>query len=365
MKALPIFPGQTQNTQLPQAAQGSPGQPPQPPMLRLGPADPAFPARLVGLRALGSSGQLWLRGDASALRRTPVLTVVGSRAASRQAEELAESLGHAAASAGMLVVSGGALGVDAAAHRGALAAGGVTCAVLGTGVDVSYPRRHAELYDRICASAGCLLSMFPPGTGPAAWHFPARNELMAALADVVVVVEAQDGSGSLITAQLAQRLGRRVLAFHGSPGAAHALSTGALLVRSIADVLYAVRRAAKEKNRPEGPAAPGPDQGLDRAADRAHLGDLEDALRIESPKDQTGGLTSEQAPPHELSLDRDLEEALLVVLAAADAPLDLDDLCARTARPVADCAAALIGLELRGRCTRLAGGRYIGHAPLS
>lgn len=340
--------------------------------MRLGPADPAFPARLVGLRALGSSGQLWLRGDPAALRRTPVLTVVGSRAASRQAESLAESLGQAAAAAGVLVVSGGALGVDAAAHRGALAAGGVTCAVLGTGVDVSYPRRHSELYDRICASEGCLLSMFPPGTGPAAWHFPARNELMAALADVVVVVEAQDGSGSLITAQLAQRLGRRVLAFHGSPGAAHALSAGALLVRSVADVLYAVRRAAAE-NRPEGPAPRAPAPALDRAADRAHLGDLKDALRAESPKEVPGGPYGEPGgesagdhdPPHELSLDPDLEEALLRVLAAADAPLDLDDLCARTARPVADCAAALIGLELRGRCTRLAGGRYIGHAPLS
>jgi DNA processing protein len=353
-------------------------------MLRLGPADPAFPVRLVGLRALGSSGQLWLRGEVSALRRTPVLTVVGSRAASRQAESLAESLGEAAAAAGMLVVSGGALGVDAAAHRGALAAGGVTCAVLGTGVDVSYPRRHAELYDRICASEGCLLSMFPPGTGPAAWHFPARNELMAALADVVVVVEAQDGSGSLITAQLAQRLGRRVLAFHGSPGAAHALSAGALLVRSVADVLYAVRRAISE-NRPEGPASADPARGLDRAADRVHLDDLEDALRTESSKEagepaadpahgSPGDLlspaapaspTGEDLPPDELSLDPDLDEALLVVLAAADAPLDLDELCARTARPVADCAAALIGLELRGRCTRLAGGRYIGHAPLS
>lgn len=327
-------------------------------MLRLGPADPAFPVRLVGLRALGSSGQLWLRGDASALRRTPVLTVVGSRAASRQAESLAESLGEAAAAAGMLVVSGGALGVDAAAHRGALASGGVTCAVLGTGVDVSYPRRHAELYERICASAGCLLSMFPPGTGPAAWHFPARNELMAALADVVVVVEAQDGSGSLITAQLAQRLGRRVLAFHGSPGASHALSAGALLVRSVADVLYAVRRAAAE-NRPEGPASADPPRGLDRAAERVHLDDLEDALRTESPK------VAGEPAADPLSLDQDLEEALLSVLAAAEAPLDLDELCARTARPVADCAAALIGLELRGRCTRLAGGRYIGHAPLS
>ena len=199
---------------------------------------------LPTLPTLGS-GALWVCGEPLTLARGPVLTLVGSRAASRAAESLAERLGQAAAEAGALVVSGGAIGVDAAAHRGALRGGRelATVAVLGTGVDVAYPRRHAGLFREI-AAAGCLLSMFPPGTQARGWHFPRRNHLMAALADAVVVIEAQADSGSLITALAAQRLGRRVLAFRGSPGTERLLSSGAQLVRSIEDVLRALRAAA-------------------------------------------------------------------------------------------------------------------------
>lgn len=344
-------------------------------------------ARLRTLPTLGG-GELWLCGEPLTLTRAPVLTLVGSRAASRAAESLAERLGQAAAEAGALVVSGGALGVDAAAHRGALRCrhDRATCAVLGTGVDIAYPRRHAGLFREIAAT-GCLLSMFPPGTQAKSWHFPRRNHLMAALADAVVVIEAQADSGSLITALAARRLGRRVLAFRGSPGTDRLLSSGAQLVRSIEEVLRALHAAA---DAPAGPPAdailnedadagggeglglevlePGPGLavlkpglGLDPAA--AQVDDLAVA-------NQVGDQVDDLAAPgslHQAGLpDLDeLDEAVLAVLAAAPAPLSVDALCASTGRNPADCAAALVGLELRGRCTRLAGGRFIVHAPLS
>lgn len=333
-------------------------------------------ARLRTLPTLGS-GELWLCGEPLTLTRTPVLTLVGSRAASRAAESLAERLGQAAAEAGALVVSGGALGVDAAAHRGALRGcrDRATCAVLGTGVDIAYPRRHAGLFREIAAT-GCLLSMFPPGTQAKSWHFPRRNHLMAALADAVVVVEAQADSGSLITALSARRLGRRVLAFRGSPGTDRLLSSGAQLVRSIEEALRALHAAA------DAPAGPRADAILDEDAGCAAvlgLGALGSGLdpaaaRVDERAvgEQVDDLAAPDSPDLQDSFDQaglpeldELDEAVLALLAAAPAPLSVDALCASTGRNPADCAAALVGLELRGRCTRLAGGRFIVHAPLS
>ncbi|MFO0573989.1 MAG: DNA-processing protein DprA [Polyangia bacterium] len=332
-------------------------------------------ARLRTLPTLGR-GALWVCGEPLTLARAPVLTLVGSRAASRAAESLAERLGQAAAEAGALVVSGGAIGVDAAAHRGALRGGRelATLAVLGTGVDIAYPRRHAGLFREIAAT-GCLLSMFPPGTQAKSWHFPRRNHLMAALADAVVVIEAQADSGSLITALAAQRLGRRVLAFRGSPGTERLLSGGALLVRSIEDVLRALRSAA---DTPAGAvfiedAAVGSDAaleltslGLGPASAAAQVDEPAAAHQVDGPLDDLAAPGSPSSPgPFGPAGLTDLDEEVLALLAAAPAPLSVDALCASTGRNPADCAATLVGLELRGRCTRLAGGRFIVHAPLS
>jgi DNA processing protein len=122
-------------------------------------------------------------------------------------------------------VSGGAFGIDAAAHEGALMAGGATFAVLGCGVDVVYPDRHAELFSRIAGSGG-LLSEYAPGTPPRRGQFPARNRIIAALADAIVVVEAAHRSGALITARLARSLGRMLLAVPGSPGSDRLIASG-------------------------------------------------------------------------------------------------------------------------------------------
>jgi len=170
-----------------------------------------------------------------------VAALVGSRRATESGLVLARRLASGVAESGGLVVSGLALGVDAAAHDGALSAGGVTVAVLGCGVDVAYPRTNRRLYARI-RERGLLVSEYPPGTPPAPWRFPARNRLIAALADTSVVVEARAGSGALITADHALDLGRDVLAVPGAAGLPSAaggnglLKAGAGLIESAEDL---------------------------------------------------------------------------------------------------------------------------------
>src|SRR5215213_6511521 len=165
------------------------------------------------LSALGDPpAALFGRGSPDLLPRLSadeMVTIVGSRRASSYGRELATDLGREVASAGLSVVSGMALGIDSRAHRGALDAGGVTVAVLGCGVDVPYPPRHARLYEEIVEN-GLVIAELPPGTSARRWSFPARNRIMAALSRMTVVVEARQRSGSLITAEMAQDLNREV-----------------------------------------------------------------------------------------------------------------------------------------------------------
>ncbi|TAN34469.1 DNA-protecting protein DprA [bacterium] len=173
----------------------------------------------------------------------PRVAIVGSRRPSPYGEAVAEQLGADLARAGVVVISGLALGVDAAAHRGALNGGGITVAVMGTGVDVVYPAAHSRLAEEIIAAGGALVSQFPDGTAPRRHNFPARNFTMAALADVVVVVEAAEGSGALITAEAALDLHKEVMAVPGSVFSALSVGTHALirdgagLVQNARDVL--------------------------------------------------------------------------------------------------------------------------------
>ena len=159
---------------------------------------------------------------------------------------MAEQLALELARAGVIVISGLALGIDAAAHRGALNAGGVTVAVLGTGVDVIYPTAHTLLAEAIVTGGGALVSQFPDGTAPRRHNFPARNYTIAQLADVVVVVEAAEGSGALITAEAALDLHKEVMAVPGSVfsplsvGTHGLLRDGAGLVQNARDVLAAL-----------------------------------------------------------------------------------------------------------------------------
>jgi DNA processing protein len=176
----------------------------------------------------------------------PRAAIVGSRRPSPYGEAVAEQLGAHLARAGVIVISGLALGIDAAAHRGALLGGGVTVAVMGTGVDIVYPAAHSRLAEEILAAGGALVSQFPDGTTPRRHNFPARNWTMAALADVVVVVEAAQGSGALITADAALELHKEVMAVPGSVFSPLSVGThglirdGAALVQNARDVLAAL-----------------------------------------------------------------------------------------------------------------------------
>jgi DNA processing protein len=201
--------------------------------------DIKYPATLAAIH--DPPPELWVKGQTDALC-TPSIAVVGSRAASPYALEVSRRLAADLARRGITVVSGMARGVDSAAHRGALDAGGVTIAVFGCGVDVIYPREHAALADRIC-ERGALVSEFPPGTLPFKGHFPQRNRIISGLSLAVVVVEAAEGSGSLITADFALEQGRAVLAVPGNVlggrnyGAHALLRDGAKLVECADDIL--------------------------------------------------------------------------------------------------------------------------------
>ena len=207
--------------------------------------DPLYP---VGLRdAADAPWALIGRGDPTLLMRLSpeeAVTVVGARRASTYGREVARELGRELASAGLVVVSGLAFGIDACAHRGALD-GGLTVAVLGCGADVAYPAAHRSLWRRV-GEEGLVLSELPPGCGAWRWSFPARNRIMAALSGMTVVVEAAERSGSLITADLAADLGRDLGAVPGPVGSRlsvapnNLLAGGACLVRDAQDVLDAM-----------------------------------------------------------------------------------------------------------------------------
>jgi DNA processing protein len=173
---------------------------------------------------------------------SPMVAIVGARSASTTGREVAHSIGRGLSGSGVFVVSGGARGIDIAGHRGALAEGGRTVTVLGSGIDVPYPRTHADEFDRI-AEKGTVVGEYPPGVQALPHHFPARNRIIAALARAVVIVEGAEGSGSMITADHALDLGRPVFAVPGpvtSPLSQVPLALireGAGLVRGANDLL--------------------------------------------------------------------------------------------------------------------------------
>jgi DNA processing protein len=209
------------------------------------------------------------------------VAVVGSRRPSPYGEAVAEQLALELARAGVVIVSGLALGIDAAAHRGAVNAGGVTLAVMGTGVDVIYPTANLVLAEAILQAGGALVSQFPDGTPPRRHNFPARNYTMAALADIVVVVEAAEGSGALITAEAALDLHKEVMAVPGSVfsplsvGTHGLLRDGAGLVQNARDVLALLDLGGEVLDDPL--AAP-PRLGITLPAERdgilSHLSDV-------------------------------------------------------------------------------------------
>jgi DNA processing protein len=188
--------------------------------------EPAYPASLRTIDA--PPPVLFVKGQLDETIALAV-TVVGTRHPTLYGETVAEHLGAALAKSGIATVSGGARGVDACAHRGALSAGGKTVAVLGTGLDIVYPAEHAGLFRQIVEAGGALVSELPPGTRPDKGTFPARNRIMVGLGRVCVVVEAGEKSGALISARNAAEQGKTVLAVPGQIDRAASRGTNRLL----------------------------------------------------------------------------------------------------------------------------------------
>lgn len=212
--------------------------------------DPDYPALLR--QAANPPLALFVAGDPAALWH-PGVAVVGSRAPTASGRDNALEFARALAGSGLSVISGLAAGIDTAAHEGALAAGGRTVAVLGTGPDVPYPRVNAALHARMAATDGCaVVSEHPPGTAPRREHFPSRNRILAGLALGTLVVEAVERSGALITARLSAEAGREVFAVPGSihnplaRGCHRLIRDGAGLVDSAQEVIAALAPLAAE-----------------------------------------------------------------------------------------------------------------------
>lgn len=176
---------------------------------RLAPGSDGYP---VGLLDLETPPALWMMGS---LVGRPGIAVVGTRRATRYGIDLAEGFGASIGLAGWTTVSGLARGVDTAAHRGCLRISGHAVAVLGSGIDVCYPKENRGVYDEIVTSGGAVLSEYAPGTPPDRWRFPARNRIIAGLSAAVVVVEAAATGGALITARLGAEMGRPVFVVPG------------------------------------------------------------------------------------------------------------------------------------------------------
>jgi DNA processing protein len=202
---------------------------------------PGYPIRLLDL--CDPPDSLYIYGDIRLLN-LPMIAIVGSRAASPEGIKNARYFAQALSQEGYLVISGLAKGIDGAAHLGALGPRlkHPTIAVCGTGLDIVYPQEHLRLAQAI-AMSGLLMSELAPGLGPKAWHFPRRNRIIAALALGILVIEAAERSGSLITARLGSELGREIFAIPGSirhplsRGCHQLLQQGAKLVQDPKDIL--------------------------------------------------------------------------------------------------------------------------------
>lgn len=297
-------------------------------LLRFTDAD--FPPQLESIPQPPAA--LFIGGDASLLLH-PQVALVGARSASAAGKANAHAFARHLALAGFVVVSGLADGIDGAAHEAALDAGQPTIAVIGTGPDLVYPRKHRALSARV-ASQGALVSEFPPGTAARADHFPRRNRIISGLSLGTLVVEAGLQSGSLITARLAGEQGREVFAVPGSihnplaRGCHRLIREGARLVESASEVVETLVPAARALG-----------------AELAQRLEQAPAVATEYRRPATGGWRDDQ------------EYRRLLDVLGHD-PAALDELAARTGQSAAVLSSMLLMLELEGCVEGLPGGRY-------
>lgn len=298
-------------------------------------ADPGWPQSLNALR--DPPAQLRVRGELPPLERA--VAVVGTRYADDEALAFARDLGRDLAAAGCPVVSGGALGIDAAAHRGALEAGGPTVSVLATGFAPGYPTQHAALFERV-AAAGALVTEAPDRSPPEAWTFLRRNRLIAALAPSLVVVQAPERSGALSTARIAIRLERRVFAVPSAPwdargrGCLQLLHKGALICTSLRDVLsVAARDAGRGARDPSGEAV--------------------------SVATSDTGKAGPQSPETTLDVSHLDDDGHAVLGALGRRPMHADNLARALGVPIMRVQQALLELLVMGLVREPTPGRYV------
>ncbi|HEY3377155.1 MAG TPA: DNA-processing protein DprA [Armatimonadota bacterium] len=314
--------------------------------------DPAYPPRL---RAIPDPPcALFVKGTLPPAEQ-PAIAIVGARRASPYGRHVAAELAAGLAQRGVVIVSGLALGADAAAHEGCLRAGGQTVAVLGCGVDVVYPPEHLALYEQI-AVAGAVISEAPPGAPPTRACFPIRNRIISGLSLGVLVVEASEKSGALITAEHALEQGREVFAVPGSVNSAQSKGThrllreGAKLVESVEDILEELpvapptRRAIAPMAGPSWEAsAPSVASAMPPPAPKAKV------KTAPAPPVATPAPVVLQLPPEETAI-----LALLSTTAKA-----VDAVIAESALSPAQVNAALLMLELKGCVQRRPGNLYV------
>jgi DNA processing protein len=282
-----------------------------------------------------------------ALLQTAAVAIVGSRNPTPQGLENARAFAAHLSHAGVPVVSGLALGIDGAAHEGALEGPAGTIAVVGTGIDSVYPRRHLDLAQRI-ASHGLIISEYPLGTPPLAAHFPQRNRIIAGLTRGTLVVEAAIQSGSLITARMALEAGRDVFAIPGSihspqsRGCHLLIKQGAKLVDRAEDVLEELHLLPQPAA-----VATAPDASVDAPAKRLAF----DATR------SAGGAETERTGGVDDPIDESCPKEPLLDVLGFD-PMTLDELVARTGWPSHELSGRLLDLELQGRVARMPGQRF-------
>ncbi|MCA1815527.1 MAG: DNA-processing protein DprA [Acidobacteria bacterium] len=278
---------------------------------------------------------LYVKGDWAACFESPCVAVVGSRRASTYGQNVATMLARDLAGRGVVIVSGLARGIDAAAHRGALEAGGRTVAVLGTGLDEAYPRDHKKLAEEILAKGGALVSQFPLGTPPIPENFPYRNRIISGLSLGVVLVEAAENSGSLITARLALEQSREVFAVPGNITSRNSFGTnylikgaGAKLVQTWQDVIAELPQEIAARILPPEP---------------------------KKKRGKTDNAAASTVVPSDLTDD----ERAVFRLIPTDEPSHIDALAEASKLNLSSLSSALLGLEMRELVRQLPGRCFV------
>ena len=278
---------------------------------------------------------LYVKGEWSKCLDQPCVAIVGSRRCSTYGQNAAMMLARDLAQRGVTVVSGFARGIDAAAHRGALEAGGRTIAVLGTGIDECYPRDHRKLGQEILDHGGAMVSQFPLGTPPVSENFPYRNRIISGLSLGVAVIEASENSGSLITARLAMEQNREVWAVPGNITSKNSFGTNYLIKGAGAKLVQQWQDIASE---------------------------LPPQIAAKMLPPPFGGKRQQKNLADQLSLMPDnlaASERVVLKVLTPDAPAHIDDLLDLTKLPMSDLTAALLGLEMNDLIRQLPGRCFV------